>query len=219
MSDHNSEQSGDLQKAVILHPAYNKEFNIAKANRILFYAVITLISVAMLLGFFLMSTHNALTQFEKQQAIAEIQKQQINPALTEEINALKAQLLGLISGSIESKIKVLEESILLGGVTATTGMGAAIQDLKNDVTVLKTYSKTGAGRLIASNTQIIGPKQDAQLIDEIANLKNLFYISIASCGLLAVAIGGIWYQSKTQYWLRHDFNGETKTTKHFLGKQ
>lgn len=219
MSDHNSEKSGDLQKAVILHPAYNNEFKLIKANRILFYAVITLILVVLLLGFFLMSKQDTLTQFEKQQAIAEIQKQQINPALTEEINALKAQLLGLISGSIESKIKVLEESILLGGVTTTTGMGAAIQDLKNDITVLKTYSKTGAGRLIATETQFIASKPDKQLIDEIANLKNLFYISIAFCGLLAMAIGGIWYQSKTRYWLRQDIHGETKTTKHFIGKQ
>jgi len=218
MSDHNSEKSGDLQKAMILRPATNNEFNLLKANRILFYAVISLISAVMLLGFFLMSKHNALSQFEKQQAIAEIQKQQVNPALTEEINALKAQLMGLISGSIESKIKVLEESILLGGVKTTTGMGAAIQDLKNDVVVLKTYSETGAGRLIASKTPVIATKMDKQLIDEIAYLKSLFYISIASCGLLAMAIGGIWYQNQARYHISHNTydQSETKTTKHFL---
>lgn len=215
MSDHNSEKSGDLQRAVILHPAYNNEFSLLKANRILFYAVITLISVVSVFGLFLMSKHDALTQFEKQQVIAEIQKQQINPALTEEINALKAQLLGLISGSIESKLSVLEESIQ-SGILTTTAM-QTIQGLKSDVTVLKTYSKTGAGRLIASNTRAIATRMDKQLIDEIAYLKNLFYISIASCGLLAVAMGGIWYQSQTRHRLSRDIYVKSeKTTQHFL---
>jgi len=204
MSNNNSKKGGELQRAVILHPvsSNNNQLKLLKANRIFFYAVISLISVVILLGFFLMSKHSVLSQFEKQQAIAQIQKQQIDPALSKEILALKSQLVGLISGSIEGNLRILEESIQSGTLT-TIGKGA-LQDLKNDVIVLKTYSKTGAGRLIASNTQVTQtkPKLDRQLMDEVSRLKTLFYISIATCGLMVAAIGGIWYQSR--YRLSHD---------------
>jgi len=201
MSDKSSDKNGEYQHTVILHPAssHNNE-HILKVYRILFFSVIALMLVVMLLGFFLWPKHNILTKFEKQQVIAEIQNQQINPALSEEINVLKSQLIGLISGSIESKLRILEDSIQSGTLT-TTGKGA-IQDLKNDIVVLKTYSETGAGRLIANNTEASATKLDKQLMNEVSQLKNLLYISIASCGLMVAAIAGIWYQSR--YRLSHD---------------
>ena len=205
MSDKSSDKNGEYQHTVILHPAlshYNE--HTLKVYRILFFSVIALILVVLIFGFFIWPKNNILTKFEKQQVIAEIQNQQINPVLSEEINVLKSQLIGLISGSIESKLRILEESIQSGTLT-TTGKGA-IQDLKNDIIVLKTYSETGAGRLIAKNTEASSTtsatKLDKQLMDEVSQLKNLLYISIASCGLMIAAIGGIWYQSR--YRLSHD---------------
>jgi hypothetical protein len=204
MSDKSSDKNGEYQHTVILHPAssHNNEYTL-KVYRILFFSVIALMLVVLIFGFFIWPKNSILTKFEKQQVIAEIQNQQINPALSEEINVLKSQLIGLISGSIESKLRILEESIQSGTLT-TTGKGA-IQDLKNDVIVLKTYSETGAGRLIAKNTEATSTsatKLDRQLMDEVSQLKNLLYISIASCGLMIAAIGGIWYQSR--YRLIHD---------------
>ncbi len=205
MSDKSSDKNSEYQHTVILHPAssHNNEYTL-KVYRILFFSVIALMLVVLLFGFFIWPKHNILTKFEKQQVIAEIQNQQINPALSEEINVLKSQLIGLISGSIESKLRILEESIQSGTLT-TTGKGA-VQDLKNDIIVLKTYSETGAGRLIAKNTEASSTtsatKLDKQLMDEVSQLKNLLYISIASCGLMIAAIGGIWYQSR--YRLSHD---------------
>ena len=203
MSDKSSDKNSEYQHTVILHPAssHNNEYTL-KVYRILFFSVIALMLVVLLFGFFIWPKHNILTKFEKQQVIAEIQNQQINPALSEEINVLKSQLIGLISGSIESKLRILEESIQSGTLT-TTGKGA-VQDLKNDIIVLKTYSETGAGRLIAKNTEAStsATKLDRQLMDEVSQLKNLLYISIASCGLMIAAIGGIWYQSR--YRLSHD---------------
>lgn len=201
MSDKSSDKNGEYQHTVILHPAssHNNEHTL-KVYRILFFSVIALMLVVMLFGFFIWPKHNILTQFEKQQVIAEIQNQQINPALSEEIKVLKSQLIGLISGSIESKLRILEVSIQ-SGTLATTGKGA-IQDLKNDIIVLKTYSETGAGRLIANNTEASVTKLDKQLMNEISQLKNLLYVTIASCGLMVAAIGGIWYQSR--YRLSHD---------------
>ncbi len=209
MSNKNSDESDDSQKAVILHPILSREneLNLLKANKILVYTVIALALVVVLFGFFLLPKQNMLNEFERQQVLTEIQKQYINPALSEEIKLLQSQLVGLISGSIESKLRILEETIKSGNLS-TTGMGV-IQDLKNDVIVLKTYSKTGAGRLIATNNAITEKKLNKQLMDEVSQLKNLLYASIASCGLLVAAIAGVWYQGR--YRLVDDSTKRKKT--------
>ncbi len=209
MSNKNSDESDNSQKAVILHPVLSRknELNLLKANKVLVYMVISLALVVVLFGFFLLPKQTMLNDFERRQALAEIQKQYLNPALSEEIKLLQNQLVGLISGSIESKLRVLEESIKSGNLS-TTGMGV-IHDLKNDVIVLKTYSKTGAGRLIATNNTNTEKKLNKQLMDEISQLKNLLYASIASCGLLVAAIAGVWYQGR--YRLEHEPSGDDKT--------
>jgi len=196
MSNKNSDENDSSQKSVILHPLLSREseLKLLNANKVLVYTVIALALVVVLFGFFLLPKQNMLTDFERQQVLTEIQKQHINPALSEEIKLLQSQLVGLISGSIESKLRVLEESIKSGNLS-TTGMGV-IQDLKSDVIVLKTYSKTGAGRLIATKNQVVEKKLNKQLMDEVSQLKNLLYASIASCGLLIAAIAGVWYQGR-----------------------
>ena len=196
MSDKNSDKYSDSRQPVVLHPTLSNqtELNLIKANRMLFYSVIALMTVVIVFGLFLMPKHLMLTEFEKQQAILKIQNSEINPVLSEEVKQLKSQLVGLISGSIESKLRILEESIQSGTLTST-GVGV-IKDLKNDVIVLKTYSETGAGRLIASNTEASKSKVDRQLINEVSQLKNLLYVTIASCGLMVAAIGGVWVQSR-----------------------
>ena len=168
--------------------------------------MVALALVVVLFGFFLLPKQNMLNDFERQQALAEIQKQNINPALSEEIKLLQGQLVGLISGSIESKLRVLEESIKSGNLS-TTGMGV-IQDLKNDVVVLKTYSKTGAGLLIATKSQVVEKKLNKQLMDEVSQLKNLLYATLASCGLLIAAIAGVWYQGR--YHLEYKPSNDSK---------
>lgn len=207
MSDKNSDEYDSSKKAIILHPALSRknELDLLKANKVLFYTVIALV-VVILFGFFVLPKHNIFTEFEKRQTIAEIQREPINPALSAEIKLLKNQLVGLISGSIESKLRLLEESIKSGNLS-TTGMGA-IQDLKNDVIVLKTYSKTGAGRLIATDTAANQKKLNKQLLDEVSQLKNLLYASIISFGLLVAAVVGVWYQGR--YRLGYDSTKESK---------
>jgi len=75
-----------------------------------------------------------VTSFKK----SEVTAAEMNPVLSAEVNNLKGQFVGLVSGSIESKLRTLEESVRLG--TVSTALGT-IEDLKNDVRVLRTYSE------------------------------------------------------------------------------
>ena len=126
---------------------------------------------------------------------------------------LKGQLIGLISGSIESKLRTLEVNVRSGSVSASD-LGV-IQDLKNDLQVLKTYSATGAGRLIAD--PYVQPKggqreMSNQLLNEVSNLKQLIYLSLASCGLMFSAICGVWIRQSMRL-------SQDKSPKSLSGKQ
>ncbi len=202
--------------AIILRKITQPE--VIKLNRYLLMAVLALMAMILFLGFLLIpSSNNLLRSTAANPNTAEIYNLPMNPVVSAEINMLKAQLVGLISGSIESKIRTLENSIRTG-IIASTDMGT-IQDLKNDVKVLKTYSATGAGRLIAQpelETPQAGTIANEQLLKEISQLKGLVYISIVSCGLMLAAIGGVWLNGRYRY-LGHDVESESKARK-FLEK-
>ena len=117
-----------------------------------------------------------------------------------EVNNLKGQLIGLLSGSIESKLKTLETSIKSGTVDNSLG---TIADLQNDIKVLRSYSEpTNKPQAAVSNVQ---------LAEEVTHLKHLIYASLASCGLMFVAAAGVWvkYRRRLPY---------KEVKKGFLGK-
>ncbi len=200
MRDINSDKQGGKKQEFILRKDYYP--GLLKANRHLAWLSLTLMAVILLLGYLLFPTNTLLKSYEATQASVEVYKVPMNPVLSAEIDALKGQLIGLISGSIESKLRTLELSVRSGNVTAAD-LGT-IQDLKNDVQVLKTYSATGAGRLIAepyASEKKIKYEAKDQLLNEVSQLKHLIYISIASCGLMFAAVSGIWLR---QYYLNSD---------------
>jgi len=94
-------------------------------------------------------------------------------------------LVGLVSGSIESKLRTLEESIRMGSISASLG---TIEDLKNDVKVLRSYSHPP--QLKAEN------QVNKKLIQEVTHLKNLIYLTFSSCGLMIAAIAGFWLRNR-----------------------
>lgn len=211
--NNNSETYGTKRQTVILrkmtHPG------LLKANRYLMWGVISLMTAVVLLGFMMFPTNSLLRSYEAKQLPRQVYNAPMNPVVSAEINTLKGQLVGLISGSIESKLRSLEFNIRSGKVSSTD-LGT-IQDLKNDVKVLKTYSETGAGRLIA---QPYLEKKSAtvvnhQLLKEVSQLKDLIYFSIASCGLMFAAVGGIWLQGRYRLNYSED---ERKTDNKLLGK-
>jgi hypothetical protein len=151
--------------------------NLMKVNRWLTAAVVFLMSVIIIIGFFIVPSNKL--------KISEVNNAEINPVLSAEVNTLKGQFVGLVSGSIESKLRVLEESIRLGAVSNSLG---TLEDLKNDVQVLKSYSEP-----VKEVATVI---QNEQLIKEMSHLKHLVYLTLASCGLMLAAIGGVWLRNR-----------------------
>ena len=151
-----------------------------KVNRWLMAMVFFLMTVIVIAGFFLIPTSD-VTRFKK----SETTIVEMNPVLSAEVNTLKGQFVGLVSGSIESKLRSLEESIRLGTVSNSLG---TLEDLKNDVKVLRSYSEP------VKKDKATIPNE--QLIKEMSELKRLIYMTLASCGLMLAALVGIWFKNR-----------------------
>ena len=151
-----------------------------KVNRWLMAMVFFLMTVIVIAGFFMFPA-NDVTSYKK----SEVTVAEMNPVLSAEVNTLKGQFVGLVSGSIESKLRSLEESIRLG--TVSTALGT-IEDLKNDVKVLRSYSEPAKKEKVAISNE--------QLMQEMSELKRLIYVTLASCGLMLAAVAGIWFKNR-----------------------
>lgn len=170
-----------------------------KVNRLLLATVCILMVIVLVIGYVLLPNENILENYQNT-SVTKTYAAEMNPVLSAEVNELKGQLVGLVSGSIESKLNALEESIRVGSVSSSIG---AIEDLKNDIKVLRSYSAPSQkGKNVISNEQ---------LIQEMSQLKRLIYVTLASCGLMLAAVGGIWI--KNRYQLPYK---ENKTS--YLGK-
>jgi hypothetical protein len=192
--------SAEEHKVVILQNFPN-QLRLVKTNRFLLLLVLSLMAVVLIMGVFLFPTKNMLDELKTKQTAVTTTYALQNPVLSAEINILKGQLVGLISGSIESKLRVLEENIRMGSITSSLG---TIQDLKNDVKILRTYSEP-------EKKQVKNRLNEA-LLKEVSHLKNLIYLTLTSCGLMIAAIGGIWIRN--HYRLeQHD------SIRAFLGKR
>jgi hypothetical protein len=170
-----------------------------KVNRLLLAVVCLLMAVVLIGGFLLLPADNFINRYKSVTA-TEAYASEMNPVLSAEVVALKGQLVGLVSGSIESKLNALEENIRTGSVSSSIG---AIEDLKNDLKVLRSYSEPAKkGKAVISNEQ---------LMQEMSQLKRLIYVTLASCGLMLAAVAGVWI--KNRYRLPYK---ESKTS--YLGK-
>ncbi len=170
-----------------------------KVNRLLLAIVCALMVIILITGFLLIPADNFISSYKKA-TTAETYAAEMNPVLSSEVNALKGQLVGLVSGSIESKLNALEESIRVGSVSSSIG---TIEDLKNDLKVLRAYSEPAKkGSATISNEQ---------LMQEMSQLKRLIYLTIASCGLMLAAVAGVWIKNRNRLPYK-----ETKTS--YLGK-
>ena len=151
-----------------------------KVNRWLMAMVFFLMTVIVIAGFFFFPA-NDITRYKK----SEVNIAEMNPVLSAEVNTLKGQFVGLVSGSIESKLRTLEESVRLGTVSSALG---TIEDLKNDVKVLRSYSEPAKQEKVVIDNK--------QLMQEMSELKRLIYVTLASCGLMLAAVVGIWFKNR-----------------------
>jgi len=163
---------------------------LVKANRLLLLLASSLMVIVFLLGFLLLPADDVLDGFKAKDKTVAVSYSLGNPVLSAEINTLKGQLVGLISGSIESKLRTLESNIKSGSIVASMG---TIQDLRNDVNVLQAYSVPGK--------RVVENQVNQALVEEVSQLKRLIYLTLTSCGLMIVAIVGFWVRSR--YRLAH----------------
>lgn len=156
---------------------------LVKANRFLLRTVCLLTVLVAVLGYFVVPPYQSGTYPKKQQIVSNAAEG--NSVLSSEVNALKGQVIGLVSGSIESKLRMLEDSIKMGAAASSLG---TIEDLKNDVKVLRSYSEPAQKVQKTAET-------NEQVLQEMSQLKRLIYVSLASCGLMLAAIAGIWFKN------------------------
>lgn len=167
------EIKGALQKISPLH-------SVVKVKRWRMAALVSAMAVVVAIGFALAPDKDIkpTNTVAKTYAAA-------NPVVSDEIIDLKGQFVGLISGSIESKLRTLENNIRVGAVSNSLG---TIQDLKNDVKVLRAYS--------SPNTPENTPISNTLLMQEVSHLRNLIYLTLTSCGLMLVAVVGVWFKNR-----------------------
>lgn len=174
-----------IQGLVRTVPAHQQ---LVKVNRLLVGAVCFLMLVVVVLGFLFVPSSDG-TGYKKI-SVPNIAATGMNPAVSAEVDTLKGQLIGLVSGSIEGKLRTLEDSIKSGTVDNSLG---TIADLKNDIKVLRSYSDSPKKpEAVVSNVQ---------LAEEVTHLKHLIYMSLASCGLMFAAAAGVWvkYRKRLPY--------------------
>jgi len=175
----------DKKSEIVVLQRIPSHQGLMKTNRWLLRSVVFLMIVIFIAGFFLLPDSDFLSNYKKV-ITSESYATEMNPVLSAEVNTLKGQLVGLVSGSIESKLRVLEQSIRSGADNASLG---TIEDLKNDVRVLRAYTEPVNKGEVAVNEQ---------LMQEMSHLKRLIYLSFASCGLMLAALAGIWIKSLTR---------------------
>lgn len=193
MPEINLDDADSESRALAILQAVQKHHALVKANRFLLMLVFALMVFVFVMGLFLMPKQSVLNDLKANKAATAAYALQ-NPAISAEINTLKGQLFGLVSGSIESKLRSLEENIKRGSVVDSLN---TIQDLKSDVKVLSAY--TNAPQVKAQEDAV-----NQQLIKEMTDLKDLVYLTFASCGLMIAAVAGVWIRHR--YRLTHQKN-------------
>ncbi|MCF7988128.1 MAG: hypothetical protein K9L60_11230 [Methylovulum sp.] len=176
-----SEKDKGNSEIRVLYSAPSQQ-QLMTTNRWLVRAIVFFMAVIFVTGFLLLPSEDFLINYKKVTA-AEVADKISTPALSAEVTALKGQFVGLLSGSIESKLRSLEESVHSGTLANSLG---TIEDLKNDVRMLRVYSEPVSTPAAIDNQQII---------KEVSQLKRLIYLTFASCGLMFAVVAGVWLRN------------------------
>jgi cell division protein FtsB len=179
--------NAEEQRDIVILQNIPQHQGLVKANRVLLLLASSLMVIVFILGFLLIPTGNMLDKFTSSTTQVEASAVYTieNPVLSAEIKALKSQFVGLISGSIESKLRMLEESIRKGSIITSLD---TVEDLRADVKVLQAYSAP----LPVSEKRKIKNQGNVEILKEVSQLKTLIYLTLTSCGLMIAAIGGFW---------------------------
>ncbi len=187
MVEFNPDDVDPRKHDVVVLQAIQPYHALVKANRFLLMLVFALIAVVFVLGFVLVPQQNLLEEIGRQHQSAAAYATQ-NPVLSAEINTLKGQMFGLVSGSIESKLRSLEDNIRRGSVADSLD---TLQDLKSQVKILSAYTQEAP---IKAEQVVV----DQRVIKELSELKGLIYLTFVSCGLMIAALAGVWLRHRNR---------------------
>lgn len=189
MAEINLDDVDPHKRDVVVLQTVQPHHALVKANRFLLALVVGLIAIVFVLGAVLLPRQNFLEEIGRYQASAAYTAQ--NPVLSAEVNTLKGQMFGLVSGSIESKLRSLEDNIRSGSVADSLD---TLQDLKSEVKILSTYTQESP---VKAEQAAVDPR----VIKELSELKGLIYLTFVSCGLMIAALAGLWLRHR--YRLTH----------------
>jgi hypothetical protein len=182
MREINPDKSHSQTQTLLLVADSQKQQQLIKVNRYLMYMVLSLMVLVLLLGFLLWPPKDPLQDLN----VSAVQLRQTSPAISAEINLLKSQVVGLVGGSIDSKLKNLEDSVRSGSLNSAM---STIQDLKRDVHALQAYNEPALSKEPAKAANDI-------LLAEVSHLKHLLYLTIASVSLMFAGLAGIWLNKR-----------------------
>lgn len=186
------ENANDENQALAVFKAERHNQALVKANRVLAVTIFFLLIVVFAMGALLIPDRDFGWNKAANTTLGHVSNSLRNPAISDEINALKGQMFGLVSGSIESKLRSLEENIKRGSVVESLN---TIQDLKTDVKVLTAYSNGPQLRPTPENSV------NQAVIKELSDLKSLVYLTFVSCGLMVAGLVAVWLRNR--YRLTH----------------
>lgn len=170
--------AGKIQNDLIILHQQLQHQRLINLNRYLISAVFILMTLVFIFGFFIFPDNSDIAQtLKNKQQLAITMKNA--PVISAEIDSLKGELVGLVTGSIEAKLKSLEEGIKLGSIL---GSLQTLQDVRQDVKLLHKYSDP----LEKKQQQIA--QVNVALIEEVSHLKSLIYLTLGSCSLMFTAL-------------------------------
>lgn len=120
-----------------------------------------------------------------------------------ETEKLQKKVLDLVTTSIETRLRGIEADILANQITPAKLQ--ALEELRQELRILAAYTRENAsdpdamvirGGVPLSNARALSEEQKREMREEIAQLKNLFYVSLVSCGAMALLAGGYWLQTR-----------------------
>lgn len=171
---------------VIFHHRLQQQRQLTHINHYLIASVFILVIAVFMVGFFIIPNDAQMiaTLKNNQQLTRTITQ---SPLISAEIDTLKGELVGLVSGSIENKLRSLEEGIKLGSILGSLQI---VENIRTEVKALHKYSDP----LVQKEQQVA--QANARLIKEVSHLKHLIYLTLGSCSLMFCAFLLIWIKHK-----------------------
>ena len=102
-------ENNKVRNMAVLNPV--TQLSVWKMNRLVLAIIISLMATVVFMGMLLMPENEIVPKTTQVHKSTELYNVQMNPVISAEVDALKSQLVGLVSGSIESKLNTLEEGL------------------------------------------------------------------------------------------------------------